>query len=283
MTSRFLIAVLPDEAYAERAARTFEALHEAGAIVLYGMALVASDPDGCLFLRSPAAPGPLGSASRVLAELFVQLGSPSRKPGWPPGSSPACLDTLTEFASLGLDFDLIEAASAAMSGASVAVVAEIGEHWLGPVDAALAQLGGIIIRRFGSDTALQRTIEEIEALDMELQALEQELDRLGESATKTIVNRAKATRGRLLIASQRAEGMRTRLEQETEAKLAILIAQQERVGAQLDAKVEQETRIGEGIMQLQAEARQRSAMLARSIALAREALGPAGPEHAGNG
>jgi uncharacterized membrane protein len=273
----FLVVVFPDEASTNGAAQALRSLHASGTIALYGLALVVREVDGTLALRVPASLGSLGAAVGIVVDTLTRFGSSPQSIGMG-ASSRAPLGVLGEFLNLGLGVDFIEETSRAILPACAAIVAEIGEHWLAPVDLRMAAMGGTIVRRQRADTAAQQVRQEVEALDAELSQLEQEADRLGGHARKAISMRADAIRARLEAANLRAEAMLSRLQQEMEAKMEALLAQLERAGAEVEVKVEAEAKIGHAVAEMQAEAALRTVALTRAVELARSALGLDAPE-----
>jgi uncharacterized membrane protein len=271
--SNFVVVILPDNASADLAATSLETLHAAGSIALFAMARLVREADGTISSCDSGPAGPLSAAVHTLAAALVQFGSGLAGSGSTlPGRS---LAILAEFADLGVDVDIMEETCAAMDPGARAVVAEIGEHWLAPVDGVAAAVGAVIVRRRRTDVAAQQLNQDIKALDAELKELELEADRLGASAAFSIRSRANATRARLQGATRRAEMMLARLHDETEVKMAALHAQMERAGLELDQKIGSKERIRKALAQTRSEVRRRSDVLAQSVAIARKALGSA--------
>jgi hypothetical protein len=245
---------------------------------LYGLALVAREAEGTLAIRRPATPGPLGAAVGLLVGALAEClsGAPGGRAETPPGRG--LLAAVGELSRLGLGADIVEETCRAMSpGAAAAVVAEVDEHWHTPVDTRMAALGGIMIRRYRADIVDPQVRQEVEILEAELRELDQECDLVAGPGSKAIRERARATRARLTAAAARAEAMVARLQEETEARLEVLLAQMNRAEPEVEARIDIEAKIGQAIAQMRAATERRTAALMRAVALAREALGSNGP------
>jgi hypothetical protein len=239
------------------------------------VALIARNADGALAVRWPVALGPIGAALGVLVDaLAAGAGTTAGAAPLMPGRS--LIGILADLAGLGVGVDFVEEALLALGPGAAAVLAEVGEHWLAPVDAAMAQLGGTLIRRQRADTADQQVWREVEALEWELRELEQEAEQASGEAGQAIRRRADATRRRLAATAAQAEAMMARLQAETTARMEALEVQLERASAEVEARVEAEAKIGQAVTRTRAEATHRFANLRQAVALAREALGSDG-------
>ncbi len=271
--SSFIAAILPDESAAEAAARALDALHASGSIALFGRSLVVREPDGSLAIREPVAPGaggaPIGVFAQALASAAaIAAGTASA------ASRRSLVEALGGLAGLGLGADVVEECLGLLPPGGAAILAEIGEHWLAPAEAAMAALGSRVIRRQRAEVAEDLLCRDIAALEAELQTLQQEGERATCEARAAIRRRAAATRVRLAASARRVTAMLARLQAETAARLRALEGQLEQAGSELALRIEIEARIGKALASAQAEAAQRLAALRGAQALARAALGP---------
>lgn len=273
--SSFTAIALPSEALAAEAARRLEDLHARGSVALFGLCILAREDGGGLVVARPVAPGPIGAATGILvsAVLGCAGGSPAAPP---PGQGQDMIGALGALAGLGVGFDFVEECLRATAPGAFLVLAEIGEHWLSPVDAAIADLGATPLRHRRSDNTDQQVRREIEGLDAELRELEQELEQAGGSAGKAVRARAEAARKKLAASVARAEAATRSLREEADARMAALLDQLDRAEAEVEARVEAEARIGQAVARLRAEAARRLATLEKATALARNALGSEG-------
>jgi uncharacterized membrane protein len=259
--SSFIAIILPDEAAAAAATQALDSLHAGGSMTLFGRSLVVREDSGTLAIREAVAAGASGAPVGALVEALA--GAAAITAGVAPGASHRGL----------VGADAVEEYLAALTPGCAAILAEVDEHWLAPADAAMAGLGGLVIRRRRDGIADGRLCREITVLEAELQALEQESESASYEARRAIRRRADATRRRLAAASRMAAGMLGRLDAETSARLAVLEGQLEQLGTHRGLRVGTEARIGKALAVGQAEAAQRRANLLAAQALARAAIG----------
>lgn len=271
--SSFIAVILPDESAAGAAAGALDALHGSGSIALFGRSLVVREADGSLVAREPTAPDAGAAPIGVFAQALVGAAAIAAGTA-PPGLRSRVVGALGGLAGLGLGADVVEECLGLLAPGNAAILAEIGEHWLAPAEAALAALGGRIIRRQRAGIAEDLLCGEIATLEAELQALEQECERASSEARAAIRRRAAAARARLADSARIVAEMLARLQAETAARLRALEGQLEQAGSELALRIEIEARIGKALASAQAEAAQRLDALRGAQALARAALGP---------
>ena len=137
--SKFIVVIVPDETKAYEGSKALRELHAEGSLTLYGMAIVAKTADGKLSVKQSVDEGPLGTAVGSLSGGLIGL------LGGPVGAAIG----LGAGALLGLLRDLISRCERGFSrqgfaGATpgrVAIVAEISEDWVTPLDTRMGALG----------------------------------------------------------------------------------------------------------------------------------------------
>jgi hypothetical protein len=86
-------------------------------------------------------------------------------------SAGAFLGSIGDAFDIGFRADFIEAASTRLAPGKAAVVAEIGEDWIAPLDMRMQAIGGEVVRQWRSDFGdeqIERLVKESQAEFAEL-------------------------------------------------------------------------------------------------------------------
>ncbi len=240
--SKFIFVSFPDEAKAYEGTRSLEALHAEGSLTLYGMAVVAKSQDGRLVVKREIDRGPLGIAvGAVVGGLVGLLGGPV---GVALGvSGGAFLGSLNDLANFGVSREFLDNVAKDLTPGKVALVAEVSEEWVTPLNARMSELGSIVYRTGRSAVEDELSQKELAAAKAELSQLKAEYDHAKAETKATLKARIDEVDVKANSISERLQTRMTDLTQETEAKLKALQAQATRASEDLKAKIE--TRIAE--------------------------------------
>jgi hypothetical protein len=151
-----------------------------------------------------------------------------------------------------------------MTPGTVAVVADIDESWVTPVDARLGALGGTTFRRYPGDVVDEELARETEATSKDLEQLNAELRGASGEAKANIEAAIERQRAKLDGLVARVEKTLEERKAEFEARLSTLRAQHDQ------ARAEQRQHIQERIDALKAsyDARKEKLEEARQLAKA---------------
>lgn len=219
--NKMLIAIFDTEATAHEGLVALRQLHNEGDITLYATGVVAKDLAGTVSVPSSMEHSPSGAGlGLAVGGLIGLLGGPL---GLLIGASTgAVAGTLRDMWVVGVGMDFIEEAERHMAPGKVALVAELDEEWITPVDAALAPLGAVVLRRARSEVLEARFDQDIAALKAEIQALEAEAEHASESAQAGLQAKLMAAQASLDAALQRAQQQVESLKAEADAKAQAL-------------------------------------------------------------
>ncbi len=265
--NEMLVAVFSTERAAYDGLSALKDLHYRGDITLYATAVLAKDASGAVSVKQSSDEGPVGTALGLLTGSFVGL--LAGPVGVAVGAS---LGTWTglifDLVKSGTDLDFLNEVSQALTPGKVAVLAEMDETWVTPVDMKLGNLGALVFRRSRADVVEDQMVRDSAALNAELKQLKEELRQASAENKAAVQQRIDASRKKL--EAKRAE-VEARLEQsksESDAKIAAL--QEQRKQASDERKAEIEKRIAE----VEADHAARRAKLEQARQLAKEALAP---------
>ena len=150
MGNKILVSVFDSEPVAFGGLTALKDLHRDGDITLYASTVIAKDPSGTVSVRQSADRGPVGTlVGAVTGGLVGLLGGPA---GVAVGAYVGGFGGLMfDLFNAGVSMDFVDEVSASLTPGKVAVIADIDESWVTPVDTRLGALGGTTFRRYSGD------------------------------------------------------------------------------------------------------------------------------------
>jgi uncharacterized membrane protein len=148
--SKFIVVVFPDGKKAYEGMHALNELHNEGNITLYGSAVVERNSKGALSTKEKKAEGPIGTGlGALLGGLIGMFAGPVGVAiGLGAGTAAGGLRDLF---NLGVGNEFVESVSSTLSPGKTAVIAEISEEWVTPLDTRMAELGATVIRETRND------------------------------------------------------------------------------------------------------------------------------------
>lgn len=263
--NKILISVFDTEEAAYEGVKALKDLHGDGDITMYASAVIAKDAQGQVAVRQAADRGPVGSLVGIVTGGLVGL------LGGPVGVAVGAYvggtgGILYDLFSAGFGVDIVDEVSEALTPGKAAVVADIDEVWVTPVETRLSALGATTFRRLPGEVLDEQLTREAEVSKTELEQLQAELrEESGEAKAK--VQAAIETQQRKLQALvARVDAAMNQQKGELDAKLTTLRAQWE------EARGRQKERIDARIAEMKAAHEARQAKLQQARELAKQAL-----------
>jgi uncharacterized membrane protein len=263
--SKFVAIIFPSENAAYEGTRALNQLHAEGTLTLYAMAVLAKEANGNIVTKQAVDQGPLGLAvGTLVGGLVGLLGGPV---GGALGmSAGAFLGGLGDAFDIGFRADFIEAASTRLAPGKAAVMAEIGEDWIAPLDMRMQAIGGEVVRQWRSDFEDEQIEKLVRERQADLAELKNEFDRAGAEARTALKKRLDEARTKLDETGKRVEVRQRQLEQEAEAKRKELEQQLAKTSGETKAKIEKR------LAAMKAEYSRRSELLKQAWNLTKQAL-----------
>jgi len=262
--NKMIVTVFDDEKSAYEGLQALRDLHMEGSLTLNAAAVIAKDPSGRATVKQGDEEGPVGTLiGLITGGLFGALGGPI---GMAVGAATGTVaGSIYDLATLGVADDFVTEVSMNLTPGKVAVVADVEEEWVTPLDTRMDALNGIVFRRARGEFIDAQLEREIAAERAELEALKAEY--------KQAVGEAKADlKAKLDAAEKRFEARRTlikeridAIEQEGDAKLKALEEQATKATGAMKAKLEQT------IAQARVDHKARSEKLTKAWQLVKEA------------
>lgn len=262
---KMLVTVFDDETGAYAGTRALADLHAEGSITLYAEAVIAKDADGVVTVKQEADEGPIGTLLGMTTGALVGvLGGPA---GVLAGAAlGTTMGAVADLSVAGVNLDFAEDIGEELQPGKVALVADVEEYWVAPVETRMTGLGGVVFRKARYDVVDDQLDREIAALNAELDELDAEIDQAADEAKAKLQASAEKTRAKLKASSDRAKKRADELKKEADAKVEALKEQSQTAKAEAKQKIE--TRAAE----IKQDYGERSAKMKQASALAKEAL-----------
>jgi chromosome segregation ATPase len=173
---------------------------------------------------------------------------------------------LYDFAKVGVGEDFIDEVAQNLQPGKVAVVAEVWEEWVMPVDTRMEAAGGVVFRRAREEVLDSQNERDAAALKAEVAGLKAEHARAHGEAKAKLQAKISAANAKLQATQERAKAAAEATKQEMDAKIKSLKEQVAK--AQGAAKAKLEARIAE----VQSDHKRRANKLHQAWELTKEAL-----------
>ena len=268
MNNKFVIVVFPDEAKAYEGVRTFQDLHQEGSVTVYGTVVVQRDAKGGLTVKQRSDEGPLGTGVGALTGGLIGLF------GGPVGVAVGLVaggvaGSWRDYLQAEVSDEFLEDVQRDLTPGKYAVIAEVSEDWIAPVDSRMEALGGKVVRE-GREDFIDDLIEKrVDAARAEL--AQREAEHAGARAKRMeskLESKIEDVRQKLQRTAEKTRERLDHTKEEMEAKLQALEEQSARANPEVRGRVQQR------IAQLRKEFQAREQKLARAYQLTQEALNP---------
>ncbi|MEP6823774.1 MAG: DUF1269 domain-containing protein [Ramlibacter sp.] len=263
--NKMLVAIFDTETAAEAGLQALRKLHGEGDITMYAAGVIVKDHEGKVVVRKALDHGAGGAGvGLAVGSLIGMLGGPV---GLAVGAVTGTVaGAVRDFWITGVGMDFVEQAGKLMQPAKAALVAEVEEEWVLPVDTALSAAGGLVLRRTRAELAEAQFDHDIAACKSEIQELEDEASQAGDAAKVKLESSLQVARTGLQAAVERARWHVDMLRLEADAKAESLKSQLSGAGVHARARIE------ERVKRVKSAYHARGAKLTQAWALTREAL-----------
>lgn len=265
--NKTLVAIFDSQEAAFQGLTALKELHRYGDITLYDSAVIARDVAGSAnVLKGPENPLTgtfLGMFIGALAGAFV--GPLGVAVGVATGTA---IGVTADAVRDSVDYGFVEEVRSQLAPGMVAVIADVEETWVTPVNLTISELHGVVFRRLRHEVVEDQLAREHAEFEEELKDLKKELSAANASAKGRIQER---------IASLEKALMETRLQAESRARklAAEWTAKKEAMEQQLkDANMRERARIKNQMDKAKASYDARIAKLHQAQQLVLEAFKP---------
>ena len=237
--NKFMVVVFENEKKAFEGMSALDRLHEEGGVTLYAATVVERQADGKLSVKHREEQGPLGTGVGMLVGgLIGAFGGPV---GAAIGLGAGVLTGVTrDLIHQEISDDFLETITEKLTPGKFAVVAELAEEWVAPVDVRMAELGGQVVRELRQDFVSDQIEKRTTARHNEWEQRKQE--HAGARADKMAARLGEEVADAERKLQRVADKARQRLEetkQELEAKLRALEEQADKASPEVRKRIEQ--------------------------------------------
>jgi uncharacterized membrane protein len=262
---KVLVVVFDNESRAYEGSRALQALQDEGSINLYAKAVIARDAGGKVEVKQAGDMGPVGTAVGLLTGSLIGL--IAGPVGLALGASAGMFGGLVyDLANVGVGEDFLDEVGRFLQPGKAAVVAEIWEDWVLPVDTRMEAMGGVVFRRMRGEILDSQIERDATVLTAELAALEAEGRQASGEAKVRLQAKIDAARSKLQAKQNAIQARIEASKEESEAKIKSLREQAAK------ARGERKARLEGRMAELQAEQKRRSDLLKHAWELIKEAL-----------
>jgi uncharacterized membrane protein len=263
--NKMLVAIFDSEAAADDGLQALRKLHAEGDITMYAAGVIGKDAKGLVSVKKPMDQGPIGTATGLaVGSLIGLLGGPV---GLVIGAvTGTAVGAVRDFWMAGVGLDFIAEAETQLQPGKVALVAEIEEEWIIPVDTALEAVGGEVFRRNRTDMAEAQFDHDLVAFKSEIKELESEASHATGAAKTKLATKLAAVKSRLDGAVHRAKLRADTVKQEADAKAESLKLQLSQATGDVKARIE------DRMKRVKSAYHARGALLSQAWDLTKEAL-----------
>jgi len=231
---KMLFVVFSDEPKAYEGSHALKQLDAEGSIAIHGEAVVKKNADGTVTVKQSEDDFPIRTAGgTAIGALIGLLEGPV---GLAAGATAGLLaGSIGDLAVAGVDADFLDEASATLTPGKFAVIADVSEEWVTPVDTRMEALGGTVFRKARKSFVDEQWAADVATLRTEIDQLKAEHAKArGERKAKLQAKIDKLNgklEAKLDQAKQRAEQIKT----ETDAKVKALQKKAEKAQGEIKA------------------------------------------------
>lgn len=234
---KIIVVIFNNEENAYQGVRELEALNNEGSITLYASGIIKRQPDGRVTVLQEAPDGPLGTVVGLATGALVGL------IGGPVGVAVGGFvgaggGMFYDLAKLGLGEDFLYDVGQNLLPGMTAVIAEVYEEWIMPVDVSMESAGGVVFRRARGEVVDTQYERDVAAFNAEIEQLEAEMEDSAENAKVKLQAKLDATKVKLQATKERAKKSAEEAKQEMDAKVKSLQDQISEANAERKAKIE---------------------------------------------
>jgi uncharacterized membrane protein len=262
--SKFIVTTFNNEANAYEGTRALKELHAEGEITLYGLAVITKDAGGKLSVKDEPDDLPGTAVGSLVGALVGVLGGPA---GVLVGMTAGMmLGSIGDLLDVGVGTDFVDKVSGQLAPGKAAVIAEVDEDWISPLNTRMEAIGGSVAREWRSDFEEAQVAKETAERKAELAQLRAELAQSRADAKAKLQTRINDVKAKLDELSSQARTKLQKLETDTNAKVNALNSQIAKANAETKARIKQR------LVELRTDHDRRVAKLREAGALIKEAL-----------
>src|SRR5208282_1102061 len=171
---RMMVVVFNDESKAYEGARALSQLDGEGSITIHAESVIQKNADGTVTVKQAEGDFPIRSiGGTAIGSLIGLLGGPV---GLGIGAAVgATAGIIGDVERSGVNADFLNDASAMLTPGKCAVIADVSEEWVTPVDTRMEALGGTVFRKARKNVEEDERARDVAELRADIDQLKAEL------------------------------------------------------------------------------------------------------------
>lgn len=237
---RMLAVIFNDASKAYEGARALNQLDAEGSITIHAESVIGKNADGTVAIKQSNDEFPVRTVGgTAIGSMIGLLGGPA---GLALGVTAGALaGSFADLNAAAVDAEYIDDVSATLTPGKCAVIADVSEEWVTPVDTTMEALGGAVIRSARISVEEDQRAREVAELRAEIDQLKAEHDQARADRKAKIEARIDELNAKLQAKLDSAKQRSAQIRSETDAKVQALRKKAEH--AKGDAKATIEARI----------------------------------------
>jgi uncharacterized membrane protein len=218
---KMLVVVFDNETKAYEGSRALAEVDREGSIAIHAEAVIQKNNDGTVTIKQAEDSFPVGTASgTAIGSLIGLLGGPI---GFAVGAATgATAGAFGDLYAAGVDEDYLTEVAATLTAGKCAVVADVSEEWVTPVDTRMEALGGVVFRKTRDQFEAEQWARDAAMLRAEIDQLKAEQARVTAERKAKIQAKIDKLDRKLQKKLDQAEQRSEQLKNETDAKVQAL-------------------------------------------------------------
>ena len=239
---KMLVVVFDTETKAYEGLRALNQLDSEGSITIHAEAVIGKNNDGAVAVKQGDGDFPVRTVSgTAIGSLIGLLGGPA---GFAVGTLAGTMaGSFADLFVAGVNSDFLTEVSSTLIPGKYAIVADVSEEWVTPVDTRMEALNGFVFRTARNSFEEAQRARDVAEFRAEIDQLKAEHARVKAEHKAKLQAKIDALNTRLQAKLQQARQRSEQIKSETEAKVKAL--QKKAVKAQGDAKAVIDARVTE--------------------------------------
>jgi len=232
-----LVVVFDDEQKAYNGTSALTELDDEGSISIHGQVVVQKNADGKLVVKKTSSDLPIRTISgTAIGALIGLLGGPI---GLGIGAvTGSYVGAMADIRRAGVDADFLDEASAKLTPGKWAIVADVSEDWVEPVDTKMAAVGGTVFRSTRHDVEQEQNAKDAAALKGDIAKLKDEQAKAKTEQKAKIQRKIDALNKKLHAKLEQAKERSKQQQEEAKAKVEALTKKAGKAKGETKAKIE---------------------------------------------
>jgi uncharacterized membrane protein len=239
---KMLAVVFDNESKTYEGSRALNQLDAEGSITIHAEAIISKNNDGTVTVKQGDGDFPVRTASgTAIGSLIGLLGGPA---GLAVGALAGTMaGSFADLFAAGVDADFLAEVSNVLTPGRFAIVANVSEEWVTPLDSRMEALNGFVFRTAKKSFEEAQRVRDVAELRAEIDQLKAEHARAKADSKAKLQAKIDQLNTRLQAKLQQARQRSEQIKDETEAKVQGL--QKKAAKAQGDAKAAINARVTE--------------------------------------